>query len=123
MRLTAPTLKTPGDAKISIKGKATLQWEQAERYVTHWLVVYAPSVCFHNTSASAPICAALGVNAVRVDARSAVPPVQTAFMQVVGSPTGAYFTNDGTFRWYVAAVDDFDQAGPFSLSLNAQMVA
>ncbi|MFI5915162.1 PASTA domain-containing protein [Dactylosporangium sp. NPDC051541] len=123
VRLTAPNLKTPIDAKISIKGKATLQWEQNEPYVTHWLVVYAPVVCYHNTPSAVPACGPLGVNPVRVDARSAVPPVQPAFIQVVGSSTGAFLTNDGNFRWYVAAVDDFDQPGPISVSAGAQMVA
>ncbi|MEU7873026.1 PASTA domain-containing protein [Dactylosporangium sp. NPDC049140] len=115
VRLAPPVPKTADNATISLKdGK--LEWDQAEPYVTHWSVAYWPKICIgQNQNPPTLACAFVSVAIVRVDARSAVPPLQPARSNLSPAPYDVYNLDfDGTFQWTVAAVDDFGIVGPAS---------
>ncbi|WP_426513866.1 PASTA domain-containing protein [Dactylosporangium sp. McL0621] len=120
VRLAPPAPKTADNATISMKN-GKLEWDQAEPYVTHWAVAYWPKVCI-GQNPPALACAYVPLAIVRVDTRSAVPPLQPARANLSPAPYDMYSQDfDGTFQWTVAAVDDFGVVGTASPTLTAKL--
>ncbi|GAA3453892.1 PASTA domain-containing protein [Dactylosporangium matsuzakiense] len=118
VKLGAPTAKTADKATLSIAQNGRLEWDQAEPYVTRWQVTYSPYMCFQSV-----MCTYIGMATIRVDTRSAAPPLRPASAAFQGQYSGYVLSTDATFQWTVAPVDDFGNVGPASAPLTGRMVA
>jgi hypothetical protein len=123
VKLGVPAPKTADNATLSAQtGK--LEWDQAEPYVTHWLVTFSPGLC-SVAVASPELCSFIPIGVVRTDTASYVPPLRAGIAPFASNTYSTQFhlRSAGVFQWSVAAVDDFGNVGQPSATRTATMGA